>query len=294
MTLLSLLFALLIERVTTKTAQWRAGHYVELYVDKLISKQWLDDQADLFNLLIVIGLPFLIFLWFGNWLGDGFLALIFNTLVLFICLGCPRLRSTYKCYLQAADRGDTEACELHAQLLGHNNDESDQCNSFAQHLVWLNYTHYAAIIIGFIFFGAAGAVLYVLSYGIVERIRAENPATSEPKQESRALANANHLMWFIDYVPVRFTSLGFLLVGHFGRALPVWLHYLFDLSASAKKVLCKVSSAAEDIDAEDLEGDLDISNKHLSEPKILVKLAKRNIIFLMVVVSLLTVTGAIS
>ena len=290
MTLLSLLLALLIERVTAKTQHWRASHYVDMYVDKLVDKKWIDEQADLFNLVLVIGVPFLVFLWLDNWLGNGVLGLLYNTLILFICLGCPKLRATYKCYLQAADRGDIEACELYSSALGHNRHESSDCDSFAQHLVWLNYTHYVAVIIGFIFFGAAGAVLYVLSSGVIVRIR-EDHKESESESETRANSNANHFMWFLDFIPVRLTALGFLLVGHFGRALPVWLHYLFDLSVSAKTLLCKVSSAAEDVDVSDLA---DPTNVHLSEPKILVKLAKRNIVFLMVVVSLLTVIGSVS
>ena len=294
MTLLSLLFALLIERVTAKNQHWRASYYVDLYVEKLIQKQWLNAQADLLNLVVVIGLPCLFLLWFANWLGNGLVLLVFNAVILYICLGCPKLRATYKCYLQAADRGDLEACDLYSSQLGHDTTEPAECNSFGQHLIWLNYTHYAAVIIGFVLFGAAGAVLYVLSYGVIERIRTEHQ-----ESDNRALVNANHFMWFLDFIPVRITALGFLLVGHFGRALPVWGHYLFDLSVSAKTLLCRVSSAAEDVELTDISepttsDSIDPMNVHLSEPKILVKLAKRNIVFLMVAVSLLTMVGGVA
>lgn len=294
MTLLSLLLALLIERVTAKSVHWRAKYYVDIYVDKLIHKQWLDSQSDWFNLALVIALPSMFFLWLSNWLGSGFLGLIANALILFVCLGSPKFRATYKCYLQAANRGDYQACELHSRDLGHDSSGSSTCESFGQHLVWLNYTHYTAIILGFIFFGAAGAVLYVLSYGVVNRIRTDYQDT-----ENRALINANYLIWFLDFIPVRLTALGFLLVGHFGRALPVWLNCLFDMSVSAKILLCRVSSAAEDIEADDGEDfisreNTDSGDHYVSEAQILVKLAKRNIVLIMAVVSLLTMMSVVA
>ena len=216
------------------------------------------------------------------------MGLLFNAAVLYLCMGCPKLRATYKSYLQAADRGDIEACELYADSLGHQHKEASHCDSFAQHLVWLNYTHYAAVIIGFLIFGAAGSLLYLLVLGMASHARTTNDLPS----------NTEQVLGLIDYLPVRLTALGFLLVGNFGKALPVWLQYLFDYKVAAKSLLCKVTSAAEDLDPSEMEQDFPrhdgVMNPHLSEPKILVRLAKRNIIFLVAVASLLSITGVLA
>ncbi|MBT0585546.1 beta-lactamase regulator AmpE [Alteromonas oceanisediminis] len=297
MMLLSLLIALLIERVTAKTEHWRATHYVQLYTQWLVKKGYIGKRTDRLTLLLTALIPSVLCFVVLHWLGHGIIGLIANTLLLFVCLGCPQLRATYKCYLQAADRGDIEACELYTEALGHVEQDAQgatgHCGTFAQHLVWLNYTHYAAVIVAFILFGGAGAVFYVLCYGIsgaLTRVAEADDADDDAQQ------NAQQLMYAVDFLPVRITALGFLMVGHFGRALPVWLNHTFSLDVSTKQLLCDVTHAAEDVTEEDLPHDSEHTRKQqrlLSEPKILVKLAKRNIIFLMVTVSILTVSGVL-
>ena len=85
---------------------------------------------------------------------------------------------------------------------------------------------------------------------------------------------------------MRITSLGFLLVGHFSRALPIWLGHFFAVNLSAKKLLVDVTQAAEEIEPDERD--------YTEEPCTLVKLAKRNILFLMAVISGLTLGGWLS
>ena len=179
------------------------------------------------------------------------------------------------------------ACELHSEALGHNAD-GGYCGSFGQHLVWLNYTHYAAVIIAFMLLGSAGAVLYVLNYALYHYVRDH---WAEHEDEPEAIKASQKMTHWVDFIPVRITALGFLLVGHFGRAMPIWFGHLMDGSINAKKLLCEVSRAAEDIEAAPVNPDEPESI--ISEPKILVKLANRNITFLVSVVSILTVFGAL-
>ena len=188
-----------------------------------------------------------------------------------ICVGCPALRATYKCYLQAANRGDMQACSMYADQLGH---DAHSQGSFGQNLIWLNYQHYAAVVIWFAAFGAAGSVLYVLARGFSQKLEeSEHPLAGQ----------ANSLMAIIDWVPVRITALGFLLVGHFSRALPIWIGYLPDPSISAKQLLADVSKAAEEVEPDE--------NDCTEEPCTLVRLAKRNVMFILVIISLLTLSG---
>ena len=270
MTLISLLLVLSIERLTTQSSVWQADRYVERYFNAWNAKQLFDRDSASWWLWAALFLPAVGLFFLLELLDNGFFSFVISTVILMVCVGCPALRSTYKCYLQAANRGDMQACSMYADQLGHNEDES----TFGENLVWLNYQHYAAIVILFAVFGAGGAVLYVVLRGFNERLKQREHDLYPQSQMIKAV---------VDWVPVRITALGFLLVGHFSRALPVWLGYFADPAVSAKSMLSRVSKAAEDVDPH--EGDC------TEEPCTLVKLAKRNVMFILVVISVLTLSG---
>lgn len=271
MTLISLLLVLSIERIATQSTYWQSDIYLKRYQQLIEGQRWLPQSASIWGLLAVVGVPSVLLYLLLQKLDNALLLLILSTALLMICIGCPALRATYKCYLQAASRGDAEACFLYADQLGHQAQRED---SFGQSLVWLNYQHYAAVTIWFTAFGAAGAVFYTLSRGMQQYLQAQ----------SHPLATkAETLMSVLDWIPVRITALGFLLVGHFSRALPIWLSYLPDPSISARQLLAEVSRAAEEIEPDERDS--------TQEPMALVKLAKRNIMFILVIMSLLTLAG---
>ncbi|MCV2884923.1 beta-lactamase regulator AmpE [Aestuariibacter sp. AA17] len=271
MTLISLLFVLSIERVTTKTRAWQAEHYIQRYVS-LFEKRLTSppEHSQSWIVWLILCVPAILTYGLMVSLGQGFLTFVISTLILMLCIGCPALREAYKCYLQAANRGDMQACSMYEDEMGHHDDAI----TFGENLVWLNYQYYAAIVIWFAAFGAAGAVLYATIRGVHEYL------VTIHSDYVRSSSTVKHVA---DWVPVRITALGFLLVGHFSRALPVWLGYLVDPSIKAKTLLAKVSKASEDIEPHDSDC--------TEEPCTLVKLAKRNVMFLMAVISVLTLSG---
>jgi AmpE protein len=149
--------------------------------------------------------------------------------------------------------------------------------SFGLNLVWQNYRHYTAVILWFAACGASGAILYVLVREFDSKLSADNEQIA--KQVKR-------LLNIIDWIPVRITALGFLLVGHFSRAFPTWLGYLPDPAVEAKTLLLDVSKRAEEIEPDE--------NDCTEEPCTLVRLAKRNVMFLLVIIALLTLSGWIN
>lgn len=271
MTLICLLLVLTIERIATQSKYWQADLYLHKYISTIEKRSWLSDSANSWILLALIIIPSILLFVVLDHIDSSVLSLIVNAAILMVCIGCPALREAYKCFLQAANRGDMQACSMYADQLGHSDDEQ---NSFGQNLVWLNYRHYAAVIIWFAAFGAAGAVLYTLAKGLQTSLRERQHELTE---------QADNIMAILDWIPVRITALGFLLVGHYSRALPVWLSYLPDPAVSAKTLLANVSKAAEEIEPDE--------NDCTEEPCTLVKLAKRNIMFIMVVISILTLSG---
>lgn len=271
MTLISLLIVLLAERVATQSKYWQVETYFKKYYQTVRDSDWFKESANIWSLLLFIALPGFALLLVQSQIHSSVLNLIISSVLLMVCIGCPALRATYKCYLQAANRGDLEACSLYAEQLGHEDVEE---TSFGQNLVWLNYQHYAAVVIWFAALGAPGALLYVMAREFSHVLRQQQHPLSE---------QADNVIGILDWVPVRVTALGFLLVGHFSKAFPIWLGYLPDPSVTAKKLLADVSRAAEDVEPDE--------HDCTEEPCTLVKLAKRNVMFMLVVVSVLTLSG---
>ncbi|WP_338518507.1 beta-lactamase regulator AmpE [Alteromonas gracilis] len=289
MMLMSLLLVLSLERLITKSRYWHVETYAAMYRRFLNDKGWLKEESSSAHFYFYLLLPAVLLGLTEYWVLGAFLTFVEQSIVLFICVGCPALRATYKCFLNAADRGDLQACSMYTDQLGHcgASNESDgtataEGKSFGQHLTWLNYQHYAAVMLWFIAFGAPGAVFYSLSRSTTEALCAEN----HPLRD-----NAIRLMFALDYVPVRITSFGMLMMGHFSRALPEWLKHALQFDISAYDVLTQISSKAEMLTPEEREQQ---TKNAAVEPKVLVKLAKRNVIFLLVITSALTVIGSLA
>lgn len=279
MTILSLLISLVLERVAFKRPMLEASHYAHRYFSQLAKKQWLNGDKSAIYWLLIAFIPTFIFALLLGWIPGALLSFIAQTMVLFICIGSQRLRDTYKCFLQAANRGDVEACYLYSEQMGHCDTQPDKCPSFGLQLIWLNYQYYGGIVIAFILFGAPGAIFYTLVREAFEFCC---------QHDDFSVKAARQVRFWIDWLPVRIWAFGMLLVGNFASGLPVWMASLFDVSSSASSVLTRVSSSAEVLPANE-EGETDVA----AEPTMLVKLAKRNMMFILVVVSLLTVFGAL-
>ena len=91
---------------------------------------------------------------------------------------------------------------------------------------------------------------------------------------------------FIAFIPSRVIALGYLVVGNFSRALPVWLEHLFQYSTSAELFIAKVARAADDA----VDGDAPEIEKVASQ----VNLAKRTVSLLTVLIAGLTLFGALN
>ena len=289
MMLMSLLLVLSLERPISKTPSWHIEKYASQYRDFLQKKGWLGEKASSAALYFYLLVPALLLGAIEYWLLGAFLTFIEQSIVLFICIGCPVLREIYKNFLNAAQRGDLQACSMYTDQLGHCASQSDsdgsasaEGKSFGQHLTWLNYQHYAAVMLWFIAFGAPGALFYSISRSTTEALCGAN----HPLKGA-----AGRLMFALDYIPVRVTAFGMLMMGHFSRALPEWLSHALQFDVPAYDVLTHISAKAEVLTPE--EHQMQAENAAI-EPRVLVKLAKRNVIFLLVITSALTLVGSLA
>lgn len=338
MTLITLLIVLTIERIAATGTLWQFDFYYQklksVMLNHLGRPQWLESQIGRW---VWILLPVLVIAFLSNALDWLLFEFVFDVLVLLICIGCVKQRKLYKSFLNAANRGDDEACELYcAQLRGlevgqtqedetaHTDVENEDISaameeskqaaqmeedeqsaeveqpepadseptgseslgseqgpcgaSLGQTLVWFNFKYYCAVLFWFVCLGPAGAVLYCM---VRESADDSDHSISELFNENQL----DKVLHILDWLPARVCTAGYLLIGNFTKSAGIWLSYLLDFTSSAKDLVSKIANAAESVDA------VDCSNT--TEPACMLKLAKRNILFFLAMVALLTLYGGI-
>jgi AmpE protein len=309
MSLISLLIALAAERYLSTTS-WQFKTYFHAYVG-LFKRSKLMHLAkqSIVSQLIFIAIPVIACDLLLELVDDGLLYLVFSTLILIICFGCVKTRQCYKDYLLSAFRGEPTTCELHHSQLQQ--DTSSAPMSFGQLLVWLNYRYFIAIMIFFVVIGPAGALFYRLlvtmneSPEIFENVAKEESVDTENDEadinvnaESKAEATPidnieknqtpllKDILFWVDWLPVRLVAFGYMLVGHFSKAMPVWLENLFDINKQPNQILISVAQKSEDfmVDPDDCT----------AEPCLLVRLAKRTLLLCLAVISVLILTGILN
>ncbi len=300
MSLLSLLIALAAER-SLSTSAWRFDYYYQRYVNFFQNNtQLIEIKNNTLGYTVFLMLPVIITYAILAFADDGIVHLVLSTLILIVCFGCFTTRDSYKHYLHSAFRGEGSTTDFyHQQLL---EDKNLPQMGFGQALIWLNYRYYIAIMIFFVLFGATGVVFYRLLTSIIEQkkscldITKNTDEHCESQEEindtegvpsiSSGCKNYHDVLFWIDWIPVRITSFGYMLVGHFSKALPIWLENISNISRPTYQVLIDVAEKSEDImiDNEDCT----------AEPCLLVRLAKRTVLLILAIISILILTGILN
>lgn len=327
MTLISMLLALIIERLAVRSDAWQARPYCQAYV-KLTNGTVLAKLAEhtigryLWLLLPGILVTLLLCL-----VDNRLFTLIINTLVLLVGIGCWHYRQLYKQYLNALDRGDEEAAFLSMQQIRHDS-RSSVIDTDGLLLVWLNFRYYAAVVFWFLVLGPFGVITYALVRHINEQPDFEQ-ATSASQQDDTTVLDetetahyeaqaaeatdfasdasveqdavftqpeagtkpkdaVHYLLHWADFFPARLFGLGFALVGYFSRASNALLGYFLDFSANNQQVITDVAKAAEPVIEPMVQTDL---TKPIDDTAAMVQLAKRNMLFFLAFTAILTLSG---
>lgn len=300
MTLIILLIVLLVERVSLQSATWQVTRYLTWYTNKYSKKIKANDQLSLLLFVVLpsvlIGILLFIF-------DSRLIDFIVSLFVLAVCIGHQPIRRYYRQYLNATQRGDTEAASiLHFKLMGEplEDDRVSEVEgketpeeSIGETLIWLNLQYYAAPIFYFVVLGVPGVVLYSTILFLAD---SKYIGTLEDENNQATLVKWHEwVMW----IPARLVSLGYMFVGHFGNGLEAWLKYSANLAKSSKFVVTKVALASEGLVNEDnnksdnKESQEIEPQRLLNNAEVMVRLAKRNMVLFLVVVALLTLYGQI-
>lgn len=283
MILISIILALAIERLGARDAHWQIDHY---------SKRYLNMSQSLLEKNNLLKSPFAFALWallpaLGIYLlmdfADFFLfELALNIVLLLVCFGCAKPRALYKGYLNALTRGDREGASLYALQLGQHRTENEHGGEWVgQTLAWINFRHYCAVIFWFVVLGAPGAVMYALIRSLFDEAQ---------QNEASVLARRNDvladMLFWLNWLPARITSFGYLIIGNFSKGTSCWLKYALDFKTSNRKVVTTTALAAEQIEQQ--------YAGCTYEATCMMRLVKRNILFYLALIALLTLFGGVA
>ncbi|MDG1751950.1 MAG: beta-lactamase regulator AmpE [Thalassotalea sp.] len=325
MSLISLLIALAAERYLSSSA-WQFSMYFSRYLAFFRrylalgspSKSMLANS--IFVLIPVIGCYFLLGL-----VDNSLIHLVISTVVLIVCFGCVNTRDVYKQYLMAAFRGELTTCDMHhKQLLADKNLPDMGFGQMLIWLNYRYFIAIMIFFVvfgapGALFYRlmckvneASVEKAIANSDGADEAMVSQSAESAEEISELTQDSNESHqdalheissdaetaeetsdvtdfnqqLLFWLDWLPVRLLAFGYMLVGHFSRALPVWLENLFDVGKLPHNVLISVAEKSEDFMID--------KNDCTAEPCLLVRLAKRSLLLCLSVIAMLILTGVIS
>ena len=301
MTLLTMLIALIVERLAVRGSAWQLVTYLRPYLTRG-EKVTLPGLPQPYLMLLWWLLPALLVSLLIYSVQFWLLQLVLNTLVLLLCIGSWSYRQTYKQFLNAAQRDDQEAAFLAMQQIRTAQGAPEL--SYGPQLIWLNFRYYAAVLFWYALLGAFGAVAYAclrqlsepgpaaetITDEVAVQAAADNPAP-EPAPAAVVVDEqwhrfADDLLHWADWLPVRLFGLGLALVGDFSRTSAVLLQHAGAVQMTAPALLAELSQAAEPVPEELLNTpDAAVSA---------VALAKRNVLFFLALIAVLTLSGWLS
>ncbi|MGQ8364775.1 regulatory signaling modulator protein AmpE [Glaciecola sp. 1036] len=273
MTLFALLIIMAIERVTTKSKQFHIATLCQQYFSFLRDKNLIKDEVSHLTAIAIAAVPAIV-IYAVFWWVPLLIEFVIILVVLWVCIGCPVTRATYKKYLAAANREDFEACALHSISFGNQGGKLD---NVGKQLVLVNYRQYVSVVIFFVLTGVAGLVFY----SIIKELSLQ---TKQQEQRIEDKTPTDTILFILDWIPVRITTFGFLVVGHFSNAFSYWLTVLMTPGIQSYDALGLVAKAAEDVSE---------CNTVIDEPLQLVKLVKRNLVFILMLTALGTMVGLV-
>ncbi|MCF1426763.1 MAG: beta-lactamase regulator AmpE [Shewanella sp.] len=283
MALFSLLIAILVERLKVLPADLQFDHLLGLYHRNLFRDEQIKSVGMMALALLFPALTLYVLCWVFAGLFWGVFSLLLWVAVAVLCFTHKAQRDAFKRYVQAACRGDTQACYHYAgELECHDYlDAVDPCElamRVGQSVAWINYRYYGAVALYLIVAGPIGAVLYC-----TVRFYSE-----EKLKRKLDLPLVDELLFLLDWIPSRLFAFGYVLCGEFSESIDAWRKLVIRPGSSARDIIVQTAVAAEPQACDREEG---IS---LQPTIAMLALSKRNVILMVCVLSLLTIFGLVS
>jgi AmpE protein len=148
-------------------------------------------------------------------------------------------------------------------------------------LLWINFRYYLAPLFWFVVFGPYGPIA-LAGYAFLRAYQTWLARHNTPLERSQS--GIDHLLNWLDWIPVRLAGVAYALFGHGERALPAWFASLGDRHSSSYQVLTRLAqfSLARDPHMDPVQ-----------TPRAAVTLARKVTMIIVVVVALLTIYGTL-
>lgn len=215
----------------------------QLCVKLHVNNALLAISALLLPPVIIIGL--LEYLLQGIWFGS--VDFLFQGIVLFFCLNACSIKNALTGYFKARQKEDEQAA-FHYGLtfLGQTSAEDlvTLTRAITTRIFWHADVYLFSVLFWYIILGPVAVVLYAITRFLAL------PIDTPEKSCFYALAQKIHAV--LDWLPARFTALGYALAGHFGHAFIHIRRYLLAGLASSNDLPLRAGLAALERDKNDV------------------------------------------
>ncbi|PKG55716.1 regulatory signaling modulator protein AmpE [Shewanella sp. Choline-02u-19] len=283
MALFSLLIAIFVERMRLLPDALQFDVILSKYHQTLFGDKQVRSTFMMALALLLPALSINIISWFISGMFWGAISLVLWVAIAVLCFSHNQQRQAFKRYIQAACRGDSQACfnyaaELDSSTCLESVSEQDLGERVGQSVAWINYRYYGAIALYLILLGPVGSVLYC-----TVRFYSE-----ENRNRDLELPLVDTLLFILDWLPSRIFAFGYVLSGHFRLAISSWISLAFNPKTAARDIITKVATKAETL-PESSSAPVCVQSTIA-----LLQLSKRNFILLITVLSLMTIFGVVS
>jgi AmpE protein len=296
MILISIILALIIERLAAKEDAWQLHTYIKHYLSISESNSLLSKiYTRRIDFILWLLLPVIVLYAVSETLSFALFELAINVIVLLVCFGCVYLRKQYKSYLNALQRKDDQAASLYAHQMGQigtenqgeetlgektPGEETPDEETLGQTIAWINFRYYGAVIFWFVILGPCGALGYSLLRNLADLTQSE-----QGLQFSAHKSWLSQCLYWADWLPARIVTFGYLIIGNFSQGTDTYLNYMFNFSVSNRQVVGEIAQAVEQVEQAFVGCSF--------EAKCMVKLVKRNMLLILAAIALLTLFGLV-
>jgi adenosylcobinamide-phosphate synthase len=246
MTFLSLLAALLLE-------QWQPlragnpvyttfGRYIQRLAQNFNAGQYRDGVISWLLAVVPVALATLA-IYIALHAVSVALALLWNIAVLYVALGFRHFSHFFKDILLALRANDLPKAREILTIWGGPPAQELHANEIARVALELglvrSHRHVFGVIVWFIVFGAAGAIVYRLAALLYDRWYIAGGA-----ETTRFGEFAGRAFEAIDWVPVRLTAIGFAVAGDFMGAIEAWREQAAAWKSRSEGILLAAAAGA--------------------------------------------------
>lgn len=291
MTLLSILIALLVERIVESVHGWREHTWFSRYYRWMFQRagnnSFWSGPGGVIAVLVPVILAVVIVFSVLDMILFGFLSFLGAVAVLLLCLGPRDLDADIDGLIRAVEDDDEAVGECTEKLLGRSAEADTE--TIAEGVLVQSLERIFGVIFWFTILGPVGAVLFRAGSLLAIAV-----ADSEEEREGFAKA-VMRLNGILIWVPARLTALGFAVMGNFEDALHNWQVRSAELDAdwidSSKDALVASGMGALRLVSPAEGEDVKTSEFSVSAVRAAMGLVWRTLIVWIVIIALLTLAG---